>query len=187
MANELRVSAAALVVVYESASLTFPDTPTLTIPAAGLLADGGLWYGSAYSHNGTSIMADAEIQVDDTSSAFGSLVISGALGGPIISGQLTGLNASSNYWARLRYKDAAGNWSDWSTTVAFTTTALVAPNQPVISLPTGSPGETWTALQSTAYSHPSGIRNTATTIRRAFVKRRLQQRWRSTAKTSSYH
>jgi hypothetical protein len=43
--------------------------------------------------------------------------------GAVIAGQLTGLTPSTSYTARIRARDAAGNWSDWSTSVPFTTAA----------------------------------------------------------------
>lgn len=43
--------------------------------------------------------------------------------GAVTSTTVTGLAPSSSYTARIRARDAAGNWSPWSSTVPFTTTA----------------------------------------------------------------
>jgi hypothetical protein len=43
--------------------------------------------------------------------------------GAVTSGQITGLTPSTSYTVRIRATDGSGNWSDWSSSVPFTTAA----------------------------------------------------------------
>jgi hypothetical protein len=66
--------------------------------------------------------------------------------GNVTTGQVTGLLPGQNYTARVRARDAAGNWSAWSTSYPFTTTGsgTVAPATVVATtaFPTGTIGGT---------------------------------------------
>lgn len=103
-----------------------PATPTIS--AGSLTSSGATLTGSAFS----------DPDVGDTHAASQWQVTTSADTGyaaPVISTgddatnktslAVTGLSASTAYIARVRYKDSAGNYSEWATSASFTTAAAL--------------------------------------------------------------
>lgn len=55
---------------------------------------------------------------------------------------LTGLSAAREYTARVRARDAAGNWSGWSTAITFTTAGAGAPSASTVAAVVSFPART---------------------------------------------
>ena len=98
------------------------ETPSITSPTTGATGTGlditvtGSTYRSLYGYN----QSDAQIQVSDVSD-FVSTVVDTVTGAAVASFDITGLSTLTLYYARIRYQDSAERWSEWSSTVSFTT------------------------------------------------------------------
>lgn len=99
-----------------------PDTPMLTVDSVTTTtAD---YSGSAFSDMDLDTHALSQWQTDIAAGDFSSPVDdSGEDAVNLLSYTATGLTAETDYKARVRYKDSAGNWSAYSTVQSFTTEA----------------------------------------------------------------
>lgn len=141
------------------------NTPSITSPINGAtdtevgLTITGSPYSTAITYTGTHTSSVLEIATD---SGFTSIVdtITVGLGSFIVSG----LNASTTYYARLRYI-SGDNSSWWSDTVSFTTMAAGI-TDPTITSPTNGATEVSKTIEITAsaynaYGHSEGHNTTS--------------------------
>lgn len=128
-----------------------PDTPSIESITEGIFT--GIVVGSTYSHSSTpySDHFATEVEVDVSGGDFSSPVATFA-GGDVEGGTVEGLSGGTDYIARIRYRSVAGVWSDWSSSVAFTTNPAVQPDTPSITH-IGDDHDSVT-LESSVYSHP---------------------------------
>jgi len=117
------------------ADLVAPSVPTgLTITS--ITASGATLSWTASTDNVG--VTGYEVRVD------GSISLGVATG---LSRAITGLSQNTAHTAQVRARDAAGNWSAWSTAAAFTTSAssdTTAPTVPTGLAPTGISGSGFT-------------------------------------------
>jgi hypothetical protein len=120
-------------------------SPSFTSNAFGLS-------GGSDTHEGS----DWQIATDSGFSNIVSQVTNSAANK--LSYNAAGLNSSTTYYVRVRYKGTAYDYSNWATTVAFTTQAASTVNQPSITSPAN--GATGVAVSpsftSTAFVVSSG-------------------------------
>jgi len=128
-------------------------TPTNISPASGATGIGEtptLTGSTYYSLYGVA-MAAAQWQVS-TSSTFGTTVVStGDVAGAAVAYTVASglLSVSQSYFWRVRYKDANGVYSGWSTPTSFTTSATF---NNYIATPTATPSNFGDALEGGFYA-----------------------------------
>lgn len=111
--------------------------PTNTTPAAnttGFSISGSLQAGTYYSLYGVS-QAAAQFQIS-TVADFSTTVRDVTLGAVSSWAITPSLNSSTQYYWRVRYKDAENTWSAWSAPTLFTTGAVII-TQPTLTSPAG--------------------------------------------------
>ena len=98
------------------------ETPTITSPTTGAtgialaITVTGTTYRSLYGYN----QSDAQIQVSELSD-FASTTMDTVTGTAVSSFDITGLDTNTLFYCRIRYQDSDDRWSEWSTTISFTT------------------------------------------------------------------
>jgi len=98
------------------------ETPNITSPTNGDTGSSpsltviGSTYRSLYDYN----QSDAQIQISEVDD-FSTTVINTLEGSAVISFDVTGLNLLTLHYCRIRYQDSELRWSDWSSTISFTT------------------------------------------------------------------
>ena len=98
------------------------ETPTITSPTTGVTGTAlaitvtGSTYRSLYGYT----QADAQIQIAELSD-FVSTTIDTITGTAVTYFNITGLDVNTLYYCRIRYQDSAERWSEWSSTISFTT------------------------------------------------------------------
>ena len=141
------------------------NTPSITSPINGAtdtevgLTITGSPYSTAITYTGTHTSSVLEIATD---SGFTSIVSTITVG--LESFIVSGLNASTTYYARLRYI-SGDNSSGWSDTVSFTTMAAGI-TDPTITSPTNGATEVSKTIEITAsaynaYGHSEGHNTTS--------------------------
>ena len=73
--------------------------------------------------------------------------------------KILGLAENANYWWRVRYRDRELNWSDWTTPVAFSTGASIAPPNLLINPGAEDSLMSWTIQEGIVESLTDGICN----------------------------
>lgn len=107
-----------------------PSTPSLSV--SGVTASGATLSGSPFADpNAGNTHSASEWQVDQSGGDWATLAAgSGTTTTSLTSFAATGLTASTNYQARVRYRDNNNAWSAWSATQSFVTTGGTPPPPP---------------------------------------------------------
>ena len=98
------------------------ETPTITSPTTGAtgialaITVTGTTYRSLYGYN----QSDAQIQIAELSD-FASTTMDTVTGTAVSSFDITGLDTNTLFYCRIRYQDSEDRWSEWSSTILFTT------------------------------------------------------------------
>ena len=101
------------------------ETPSITSPTTGATGTSaapavtGTQFRSLYGY----AQADAQIQIAELSD-FVSTTIDTVTGTAVSFFGVTGLAVNTLYYCRIRYKDLALRWSEWSSTISFTTASI---------------------------------------------------------------
>ncbi|MEI6478343.1 MAG: beta-propeller fold lactonase family protein [bacterium] len=135
---------------------TAPPTPSITDPADSSYIAGYTitLTGSSYADTNPQVAARWEI---DTSNSFDSVAGDPAYdtGTDLVNlaSYSPGTLADNQWYARVKYRDAALNWSSWSTAISFTVDNT-APGTPDITAPTDGSytNDSTPTLTSSAYS-----------------------------------
>lgn len=106
---------------------TPPDTPTISAGAAGSTSV-ALTSSAFADDDAGDTHASSQWQVaEDADTTFSAPVYdSGEDFVNLTSASGSGLTAETAYRARVRHRDSAGDWSEWSTADTFTTAAVPA-------------------------------------------------------------
>jgi hypothetical protein len=133
-----------------------PSTPSLSV--SGVTTSGATLSGSPFADpNAGNTHSASEWQVDQAGGDWASLAGgSGTTTTSLTSYAVTGLAASTNYQARVRYRDNNNAWSGWSATQTFATTGGTPPPPPPPP-PTG--GYLFTSDWSTARGTSSAAKS----------------------------
>jgi hypothetical protein len=131
-----------------------PATPTV-VTVSGITTSGATLTGSSFSDpDAGNTHASTQWQVDVAAGDYSSPVFDSGEGtSNLTTGAVTGLAASTEYQARVRYKDNADAWSAWSVPKAFTTAAGNSPPS-APTLTTSNLTSTSVTLNGTAFSDP---------------------------------
>ena len=98
------------------------ETPSITSPLTGATGTAldptvvGSTYRSLYGYD----QSDAQIQIAELSD-FASTTVDTVTGSAVSSFDITGLDMTTLFYCRIRYQDSEDRWSEWSTTISFTT------------------------------------------------------------------